>query len=303
AFELAVDAQALETLRESLLEAIDRPERNLCDLPVSVNEEIEQPLSGGIRLTTAPLSGSEVTHDDETKALQRQAKAVRYKNAMNIVARTGLALSSPAEAGTPSLTTFVAAAKHAKRWRSAAQDDGSGLGRPELERLNSIMDMRITNLSDQLATLVRSKNVKPGTAKQTNADHEVLLSPHDWAKRERQRLNARIRIRKEKLHGMETRLRDIRKGDKGRTGDVEAIWMSEDARLEMETNLLLISKKIAKANFLLRKMRSRWDIFRERHRHLAPLVHDRLTQSDTFKNGAPGARVITETSPRERSQR
>lgn len=52
--------QALETLRESLLEAIDRPERNLCDLPVSVNEEIEQPLSGGIRLITAPLSGSEV---------------------------------------------------------------------------------------------------------------------------------------------------------------------------------------------------------------------------------------------------
>lgn len=51
--------------------------------------------------------------------------------------------------------------------------------------------------------------------------------------------------------------------------------MSEDARLEMEANLLLISRKIAKANFLLRKMRSRWDIFREKHRHLAPLVHDR----------------------------
>lgn len=32
-------------------------------------------------------------------------------------------------------------------------------------------------------------------------------------------------------------------------------------------------------------------------------VVTRLTQSDTFKNGAPGARVITETSPRERSQR
>ncbi|CAB1114212.1 unnamed protein product [Ectocarpus sp. CCAP 1310/34] len=303
AFELAVDAQALETLRESLLGAIDRPERNLCDLPVSVNGEIEQPLSGGIRLITVPLSGLEVTHDDEMKALQRQAEAVRYKNAMNIVARTGLALQPPAEAGTPSLTAIVAAAKHAKRWKSAAQDDVSGLGRPELERLNSIMDMRITSLSDQLATLVRSKKVEPGTAKQTKADHEVVLSPDDWVKRERQRLNVRIRIRKEKLHGMETRLRHIRKGDKGRTGDVEAIWMSEDERLEMETNLFLISRKIAKANFLLRKMRSRWDIFRERHRHLAPLVHDRLTQSDTFKNGAPGARVITETSPRERSQR
>ncbi|CBJ29110.1 expressed unknown protein [Ectocarpus siliculosus] len=183
AFELAMDAQALETLRESLLEAIHRPERNLFDLPVSVNEEIEQPLSGGIRLITAPLSGSEVTHDDEKKALQRQAEAVRYKNAMNIVARTGLALPSPAGVGTPSLTAFVAAAKHAKRWRSAAQDDGSGLGRPELERLNSIMEMRITNLSDQLATLVRSKNVEPGTAKQTKADHEVVLSPDDWVKR------------------------------------------------------------------------------------------------------------------------
>ncbi|CAN0325943.1 unnamed protein product [Ectocarpus sp. 12 AP-2014] len=52
--------------------------------------------------------------------------------------------------------------------------------------------------------------------------------------------------------------------------------MSEDARLAMEANLLLlISRKIAKANFVLRKMRSRWDIFRERHRRLALLVQDR----------------------------
>lgn len=61
------------------------------------------------------LLSPQVTHDDETKVLQRQAEAVRYKNAMNVVARTGLALRSPAEAGTPSLTAFVAAAKHAKR--------------------------------------------------------------------------------------------------------------------------------------------------------------------------------------------
>lgn len=51
--------------------------------------------------------------------------------------------------------------------------------------------------------------------------------------------------------------------------------MTPDEREEMEENLRLISRKVAKANFLLRTMRSRWDIFREKHKHLAPVVQDR----------------------------
>lgn len=53
--------------------------------------------------------------------------------------------------------------------------------------------------------------------------------------------------------------------------------MSQEEQQAMEVNLLLISRKIAKANFLLRNMRSRWDLFREKHRDLAPLVHDRCS--------------------------
>lgn len=58
--------------------------------------------------------------------------------------------------------------------------------------------------------------------------------------------------------------------------------MSADARMEMEANLSSISRKIGKANFLLRNMRSRWDIFRERHKHLVPLVHERYLATPSF---------------------
>jgi len=54
--------------------------------------------------------------------------------------------------------------------------------------------------------------------------------------------------------------------------EVETLWMSQAAREEMEANLSAISRKIAKANFLLRTMRTRWDLFREKHRDLAPAV-------------------------------
>ena len=57
--------------------------------------------------------------------------------------------------------------------------------------------------------------------------------------------------------------------------EVETLWMSQAAREEMEANLNAISRKIAKANFLLRTMRSRWDLFREKHRDLAPAVQAR----------------------------
>lgn len=71
-------------------------------------------------------------------------------------------IGPPAFTGDASFVCLTSPIRHASygRWRSAAQDDGSGLGRPELERLNSIMDMRITNLSDQLAALVQSKHVR-----------------------------------------------------------------------------------------------------------------------------------------------
>ena len=57
--------------------------------------------------------------------------------------------------------------------------------------------------------------------------------------------------------------------------EVETLWMSQAARDEMQANLNAISRKIAKANFLLRTMRSRWDLFREKHRDLTPAVQAR----------------------------
>ena len=66
-------------------------------------------------------------------------------------------------------------------------------------------------------------------------------------------------------------------------GDMETLWMSPGEREEMEANLRLISRKIAKANFLLRTMRARWDLFREKHRHLAHLVQDRRELFDVVK--------------------
>lgn len=57
--------------------------------------------------------------------------------------------------------------------------------------------------------------------------------------------------------------------------EMETLWMSQAAREEMEANLSAISRKIAKANFLLRTMRSRWDLFREKHRDLALAVQAR----------------------------
>lgn len=46
------------------------------------------------------------------------------------------------------------------RWKAAALADGSGLDRQELERVNSLMDMRIKNLSEQLDKLDKSNNVR-----------------------------------------------------------------------------------------------------------------------------------------------
>lgn len=46
------------------------------------------------------------------------------------------------------------------RWKSALQNDDSGLDRQELERLNSLMDMRISNLSAELAERGREKLVR-----------------------------------------------------------------------------------------------------------------------------------------------
>lgn len=51
--------------------------------------------------------------------------------------------------------------------------------------------------------------------------------------------------------------------------------MSQDERMEMEANLLVIGRKILKAQDLLRKMRYRWDMFRKKHKLLVPLVQDR----------------------------
>lgn len=51
--------------------------------------------------------------------------------------------------------------------------------------------------------------------------------------------------------------------------------MSPDERSEMEKNLLAISYKVLQAQELLRKMRARWDQFRQKHKHLVPLVHAR----------------------------
>lgn len=53
---------------------------------------------------------------DERKILQRQAEALRFKNTMNVVARTGLPLQSPIQSGNvTSMGALVAAAKLAKR--------------------------------------------------------------------------------------------------------------------------------------------------------------------------------------------
>lgn len=57
--------------------------------------------------------------------------------------------------------------------------------------------------------------------------------------------------------------------------EVETLWMPSLERDEMEANLRMISRKISKAQDLLRKMRSRWDLFREKYKLLVPLVHDR----------------------------
>lgn len=46
------------------------------------------------------------------------------------------------------------------RWKTAALNDGSGLDRQELERLNALMDKRVENLSAQLAKLEQSNQVR-----------------------------------------------------------------------------------------------------------------------------------------------
>lgn len=57
--------------------------------------------------------------------------------------------------------------------------------------------------------------------------------------------------------------------------DMESLWMPPDDQMEMEANVLMITRKISKAQDLLRKMRSRWDLFRKKHKLLVPLVHAR----------------------------
>lgn len=51
--------------------------------------------------------------------------------------------------------------------------------------------------------------------------------------------------------------------------------MPTEDLMEMEAHLLMISRKIMKAQDLLRKMRSRWDLFRLKYKHLVPAVHAR----------------------------
>lgn len=46
------------------------------------------------------------------------------------------------------------------RWQSALQNDDSALDRQELERLNSLMDMRVSSLSAELAERGREKLVR-----------------------------------------------------------------------------------------------------------------------------------------------
>ncbi len=47
----------------------------------------------------------------------------------------------------------------APRWKAVALNDGSGLGRQELERLNSLLDKRIATLSAQLNKLNKISQV------------------------------------------------------------------------------------------------------------------------------------------------
>lgn len=47
----------------------------------------------------------------------------------------------------------------AARWKAMALNDGSGLGRQELERLDSLLDKRIETLSAQLAKLNKISQV------------------------------------------------------------------------------------------------------------------------------------------------
>ncbi|CAM9215091.1 unnamed protein product, partial [Hapterophycus canaliculatus] len=139
AFELAVDAQVLEAVRVCLLEAIESP--GLGDppssLPVRVGEAVrdtklrEKAGGGRNRWGNAPFSGSEVADNEKAKkkALQRQAETLQFKNKLNVAARTGLAIQSPVQIGNSSMTAVIAAAAMAKRWKSAALGDGSGLDR------------------------------------------------------------------------------------------------------------------------------------------------------------------------------
>lgn len=55
-------------------------------------------------------------------------------------------------------TCYTISGRH--RWQSALQNDDSGLDRQELERLNSLMDMRISNLSAEVAERGREKLVR-----------------------------------------------------------------------------------------------------------------------------------------------
>ncbi|CAM9104938.1 unnamed protein product [Scytosiphon promiscuus] len=287
AFELAVDAQVLEAVKVCLLEAMENNglDPALPGLParagelVPENHLLHRSEGGRKRGVNAPFSGSEVAADEtsERKALQRQAETLQFKNKLNVAARTGLAIQSPIQAGSSSITAVVKTAALAKRWKTAALGDGSGLDRQELERLNSLVDMRIENLSAQLAKLTHLAKLAQTAHRVVKADQETALSPETWAIREKQLLNGRIRVQREKLQSMEATLKNTRKGGEGGMGEMESLWMSPDARLEMEANLASISRKIGKANFLLRNMRSRWDIFRERHKLLVPLVHERYT--------------------------
>ncbi len=63
----------------------------------------------------SPRPSSKVEHDDEIEKLERQAEALRYKNAMHVAARTGLPLPAPGKIVNSSMAALVGTRKLAQK--------------------------------------------------------------------------------------------------------------------------------------------------------------------------------------------